>query len=233
MIKLIILDLDDTLVGRADDHADLIAMRRKDVVDTLGLDSTSAEEKITLLRRKGLDNYSLYEHLRLGTGRLVGGNLLRDNIIKSFVPRQAPNPDLASYLKRLNTSGSILTIVTNSPTELVKPKLDSVCIPIGIFEKIIGWEINQHPPKTGRTTEEVFSNLLKKYCAKPEEAVGVGDEVKLDLKPLKELGGWTIMVGGDKYRTLDDLKYVDTSIESINMLGSAIESISRKLKNRR
>ncbi len=232
MIKLIIFDLDDTLVGKADDSVDLIAMRRKDVVNTLRLDSTSAEEKITLLRKEGLDNYSLYERLRLSNGRLIGGNLLRNNILNSFLPHQTPNSDLASYLKHLNASGSILTIVTNSPTELVKPKLDSARIPIGIFEKIIGWEIDQQPPKTGRDTKEVFSSLLREYGAEPEEAVSVGDEVKIDLKPIKEMGGWTIMVGGDKYRTPDDLKYVDTSIESINMLGSAIESISRKLKNR-
>jgi FMN phosphatase YigB (HAD superfamily) len=52
MIKLIIFDLDDTLVGKADDSVDLIAMRRKDVVNTLRLDSTSAEEKSHYLERR-------------------------------------------------------------------------------------------------------------------------------------------------------------------------------------
>lgn len=180
-----------------------------------------------------MDNYSLYERLQLSNGRLVGGNLLRNNILKSFLPHHTPNSDLANYLEHLNASGSILTIVTNSPTELVKPKLDSAHIPIGIFEKIIGWEIDKQPPKTGRATKEVFSSLLKEYGAEPEDAVSVGDEIKIDLKPIKEMGGWTIMVGGDKYRTPDDIKYVDASIESIDTLGYAIESISRKLKNRR
>ena len=67
----------------------------------------------------------------------------------------------------------------------------------------------------------------------PEDAVSVGDEIKIDLNPIKEMGGWTIMVGGDKYRTPDDIKYVDASIESIDTLEYALESISRKLKNRR
>ena len=225
MIKLIIFDLDDTLIHPQDAHKELIALRRADVARTLGISHSEAEEKITQLRKSGMSNYQLYESLGLEEGGVKGGNLFRERVLGVPTHRSVvPDLKLAEYLQSLQSEGILLAIVTESPIELALKKLEAAAIPNSLFVKIVGWEGGRPPPKTGDMAHSTFSALFHEFGLEPSEVISIGDEVESDLKVPKNMGAFTILVKvkGYKFTKLKDLKYVDFSIDGISELEKAI-----------
>lgn len=234
LIKLVVFDLDDTLVRSHDSHAELIAERREDVARTLRISEKEAETLITELRKEeGITNYELYERLQIESNGLRGGDVLRDRIMHKNQKRMAePNPTLVEQLKKLGAEGKVLSIVTESPYELTLSKLNSALIPNTLFAKIVGWEKGKMPPKSGKIVKETFSNLMAELNSSADETVAVGDEAKTDLIPMKLLGASTICVEGNKFAKLEDSEYIDVRISDINEIENAIRLIeSRKALN--
>ncbi len=119
MIRLIVFDLDDTLVKPTHRHEYLIAKRNDDVTNTLNISHEEAIEKIASLRSGGMTNYQLYESLGIEEAGVRGGDLLRERILNAPEQEESIKPDfeLVGYLKALFSEGIRLAIVTDSPLE--------------------------------------------------------------------------------------------------------------------
>ncbi len=228
MIRFIIFDLDGTLVESSDNDNELVNVRTSDVSRTLRVSGEEAIRIIKELRERGANNYELYETLLLNDGIYIGGDLLRKNIIEVYRGSK-PQPDLSEGLRALQLEGIKLILVTNSPDEIIEKKLEDAGICAGVFSRIIGWEEHKGMPKDTKNGKALFLSIITESLASPSEFIGVGDEPKVDLVPLKELGAYTILICGQRFTSREDMSHVDIVVDKACNLVPAIRAIQKRV----
>ena len=77
-----------------------------------------------------------------------------------------------------------------------------------------------------------MNNILEELKKRPEETIVIGDRIKQDLLPAKELGLFTIqMRWGRGKRSFSSTEYkIDTEIYSLLELPEAIQNITGKIR---
>ncbi len=207
MIKLIILDLDGTLIDSLKDLADAANHMRQ----TFDLPSLSTPEVKNLV---GEGARRLVERALPGispTGQRSGLELFLTYNYDHIADKTIFYPGVRETLERLSGAGLILTVASN--------KSESHCREIlrllhadTLFAAIMGADsVAERKP-----SPEPLFHLMKRFDCTPEESVMVGDSIN-DMKAGKSAGVYT--VGCDYgYGAPEELAMADVVIRSFPQL---------------
>ena len=118
------------------------------------------------------------------------------------------NPKLKEIFDKLENKYKTLFLITSSPKDLANEKLKK----IGISPAIFKYKIYSDTPNTGpKSTGEPFRFILNLSSLHPSQHLYIGDRLKSDILPPKNLG---MYAGG----VWSEIKEADFSIPHINKL---------------
>ncbi len=216
MIKLVVFDLDETLLNPVEMYKIYVALRTATIAARLGISLDKAREKVAGLKRELPIGTTEAVFDALGIGKEVWREKMLEVDPRKFVE---PDPSVKGVLDSINVSKVLLT---GLPVEQMLEELEAAGI-LDSFDLLVGWEKGGEPPKhSSKTWESIFA----RFGVRPQEVVAVGNEVSTDLP--KELGVWTVLVGNDPFADADTIrKKVDIQIDSILKLPAVVEKIGQ------
>lgn len=122
-----------------------------------------------------------------------------------------PMDGSAEILSALKKRGFIIGAITDGPTPQAKRILSSAKIDENIFDVFIGWERGKMMPKGGST--EIFEKIIAELGISSNEAVMVGDSLRVDVLPAIASGLKAIHIGQaedekqeNEWITIDSIK---------------------------
>ncbi len=201
MIQLVMLDADNTIYGLD------TSMAYKPVYEYLakltgkacGLVEEAHRELIDEVKAINDPKVRKYDYTFSRLSKKldldVGGKELYGVMKEALADAVIPNPGAKEALEQLKGEGRSLAVFTNSFPDLLKIKLGKA---------IPGWEslfdLVITPEETGemKPSQKFYNIILGRLGFGYGEAVTVGDRWEADLKPAKELGITTVLVGGEK-----------------------------------
>ena len=119
-----------------------------------------------------------------------------------------PNPSLVSLLYKLKEN-KILFLMTSSPQRLAVNKLDK----IGISPTTFNYSLYRDSLESNTSDGKPFDAIIKITGKSAEKHVYIGDRLKSDILPAKNIGMKTIAIGSD-------IEEADLSLNSINDIGA-------------
>lgn len=101
----------------------------------------------------------------------------------------------AKLLEKLNDQGVIVVGLTSSPVDLLRRILSEAGIdPQMHFRELIGYTRESGPPKM-ILKEKIFARILEKYLAEPHEVLSVGDNYSYEIAIPLHLGMKVALIG--------------------------------------
>jgi len=186
---LIIFDLDDTLINTSEEF---LPLKLKKVVQAMIDSGLNVDEDEVLNKIMGINQNSINAEQAIKTflQQIGQEKLLRIAIEEYYAPYEEEFkinflPHALEVIKELKDKQHKLTLVSYGNPELQKKKLEQTGIR-NIFDKIIITE--EH------NKGELYWQLAELLNYPPEQVVVIGDKVKTDLLPAKELGMVTIQM---------------------------------------
>ncbi|MEM5798095.1 MAG: HAD hydrolase-like protein [Candidatus Aenigmatarchaeota archaeon] len=192
-VKAILFDLDNTLI-------DFMAMKKAACNAAIsamienGLKIKKDDGMKILFRlysKKGLEYQKIFQlFLKEVNGKvdwkimapaIVAYKRVKEEYLYSY-PRVLPT------LRRLRKMGLKLAIVSDAPKVQVWTRLAAM----GLHRE---WDIvlTRDDTKSYKMSKRPIMLALKRLCVKAEEAMMVGDSIRRDLRPAKQLGLWTVL----------------------------------------
>lgn len=209
-IKLIIFDLDGTLIDSGIDIANAINY----ALEPYGIKSVTVQETISLV---GEGITRLMEKLVESHKLEVRSNVNRDILIERFlehysahlIDNTAVYPGVKETLKELNSYKK--AVISNKRESLSAKTLNDLGL-LKYFDLVVGSDTT--PEK--KPSPLPIQYVLSKFDIKPEEAVIVGDS-NYDIEAGKSAGIKTVAVTYG-YRPVDLLRSADFIIDRMNEL---------------
>ena len=184
-LRLVVFDLDGTLVDSIEAHAEgwafaigalgLAKVNAESIVDLIGLPGDAIVKSI--LGEPGLTHYPRIR-------RLKDRHFLR----QVAVGRVRPYPDTIWCLDHLRRGGYLLGIATSTPNYILLPVLERLEM-LDYFDYTVGGD----EVSRGKPNPDIFLRVLEKASVRPEEAVVVGDTV-YDAEPARRIGMVSVLV---------------------------------------
>lgn len=213
-IKLIIFDLDGTLVDSAKDISNALSH----AVKPFGLGTITVEETaslvgdgLTRLVEKFIAAHNEFAKYREQV-ESIKNKLLEDFISyysKHLTDFTVPYPFVREILEKLN--GYKKTVISNKREALVKEILEHFGI-LNFFDVVLGGDSFEEK----KPSPVPIRKVLEMFALNPEEAAIVGDS-ELDIQAGKAAGIATIAAAYG-YRSKEFLKEADYIIDSIDEL---------------
>jgi len=213
MIKAVIFDLEDTLVLNTYSHVTEKAIVRL-IVDVFEISSEEAIEWLQAYRalypsttasiqNMGIPLQLFYSYLNKleFDHRLCTAVCAKNAIIE---------------LKKLMIS---IGLLTNAPRTLCLKILDAAGIDASYFDSIVAGDDVEEP----KPSVEPFVRILSLLEISGKEAIMVGDREDVDLKPAKQMGMTTILIG-----TKNITKIADRACENLIEVSRFVEEETRK-----
>jgi len=189
--KLILFDLDDTLVGSTriykkcyqDLKLDLAVLERAktEIKQNLGAGHVSAHQRL-LYFKKYLEMKSLFSAEVLLEMISQYERRLQDYVHQDWI--QLQREDLFLKLKKKFS----LALVTNESTRTQLLKLQM----LDPEQKIFDFMVTSEEVGVEKPNSKIFSECFRRSSCRIEDVLMVGDSVKNDLEPIAAMGGQVI-----------------------------------------
>lgn len=210
IFKLVVFDLDGTLVDSVKVHAEGWAY----AFNVLGLANVRAD---TLENLIGLPGDTIVERV-LGQVGLVHYQKIRwfkDRHFLKHVMRNSVRlfPDVMRCLQYLRRRNYLLGIATSTPNYILIPLLEKLNI-IEYFDIVVGGD----EVSRGKPEPDIFLKAAEKAGLSPREVVVVGDTT-YDTTPARKVGMFSVLIARSKHLRLSKV-VADAVIADLNDLSA-------------
>ena len=206
IIKLIIFDIDGTLVVAPDFYKKYSILIEKIISQKLKISLKKAKEVANYFRKKFGRGEMALKSSKIGkiTGINFKGNIGTNSLYKGILninPENYLKPDkkINLFLKNLYQQQKILIALTNAPIKQAYKIFKAKGINKNYFKEIVGWQERKNMPKN--SLGFIYKRIIKKYKLKPEEILTVGDVYETDIKPAIKLGIKGVLITNKNYKT--------------------------------
>ncbi|MEM1622979.1 MAG: HAD family hydrolase [Sulfolobales archaeon] len=184
-LKLVVFDLDGTLIDSVDAHAEgwsfaierlgLARIGREKLVDLIGLPGSDIVKEV--LGETGLRYYPSIRWLKDQhfLGQLAEGR------VRLF-------PDVKPCLNYLRERGYALGLATSTPNHVLIPLLERLEL-LEYFDYTVGGD----EVRKGKPNPDIFIRIVEKAGVRPGDAVVIGDTV-YDTVPARSAGMFSILI---------------------------------------
>ncbi|MEM1931210.1 MAG: HAD family hydrolase [Sulfolobales archaeon] len=184
-LKLVVFDLDGTLIDSVDAHAEgwsfaierlgLARIGREKLVDLIGLPGSDIVKEV--LGEAGLRYYPSIRWLKDQhfLGQLAEGR------VRLF-------PDVKPCLNYLRERGYALGLATSTPNHVLIPLLERLEL-LEYFDYTVGGD----EVRKGKPNPDIFIRIVEKAGVRPSDAVVIGDTV-YDTVPARSAGMFSILI---------------------------------------
>ncbi|MEM0351835.1 MAG: HAD family hydrolase [Sulfolobales archaeon] len=184
-LKLIVFDLDGTLIDSVDAHAEgwsfaithlgLAHVGREELVDLIGLPGSEIVKEV--LGEAGLRQYPSIRWLKD-----------RHFLNQVAVGRVRLFPDVMPCLNYLRERGYALGLATSTPNYILVPLLERLEL-LDYFDYTVGGD----EVRRGKPNPDIFIRVVEKAGVRPSDTAVVGDTV-YDTVPARSAGMFSILV---------------------------------------
>ena len=189
-IDLIIFDLDGTLIQNDNFYRNVYSQSLTDLV----------KEK---RGEKGLTVLSYYRKNFQGRGELslpalsIPYSFWAERLIKQSIDLIQKNRQLVTLIQSFRCKK---IIYTGSPLVMAKKILKKTGFKKNDFNEVIGWEKPEEFPLKWTCSSFVFSSLARKYNVSVENTLVIGDNLRTDIYPARQINMESIYLQSDLLR---------------------------------
>jgi putative hydrolase of the HAD superfamily len=229
MIKVVIFDADHTLYDIDTSHAyeDMFRYLAKVLRGEKSvIERTWREHVRNILNSRDAKNpekrkrrYSLY--ILLGQFNITDDKTMEEimeHALEIFwsgvLETLEPKKNMRDVLKELKND-SVLCVASDEFKDVLKPKLEKA---LPEWKDIFALVVTPEDTGTMKPSRKYYSTIIKRLGVDAKSCVVVGDSWERDLKPAKELGIKTVLIGKQKHGNPDAV------IETLDELMDVIKS---------
>lgn len=184
MTKLIVFDLDGTIVVEPEFYKEVYSGTLTDLVEDVR-------------GERGLETLRFYRENYDGKGELalfalnIPFRMWAERLINASLDLISPQPELVEKFRSLKSKK---VIYTGSPVEMADKILQRVGFTKDDVDLIVGWREPELSPLKWSCSPLVFESILLRFQHVPADAWAVGDDWDTDLNPAKVIGMRTARV---------------------------------------
>ncbi len=214
MLKAVVLDFDGTVNTSRAYYTRFVEAYLEVVAERLGCSVEEADVQINAFRKQTLSltmavrkmGFDADEFYRAVADRIDASRLLTED---------ARLKNLIATLRNLNLKVAMLT---NCGRPLLKKALDALGCPFECFDAVVtSSEVEPKP------SLQPFHYTVQLLGCGVEEVVYVGDRVSAELKPAKQAGVKTVLIGGEV--SSEEKRWVDWTLKDIYSLPDLLRGI--------
>lgn len=220
MIKVLIFDMDDTLVNSSPLHKEAFRLTFKKYGADLNKIPPNVER--TFMGKKL--NEVAEDIIKFFSLKVTADKIMkeRESLILKKLKKVQPMPGLKSLLRFLKLSRYKIALVTDSTKPYVKIIMKKFKIDEIFKIKVTGEEVTK-----GKPNPQIFLIALKKLKLKPTECVVIED-AKNGILAAKMAGMKTIGVVNNKFITKQDLSLANVVIKDLAEIEKAVKTLAKK-----
>jgi HAD superfamily hydrolase (TIGR01549 family) len=214
MLRAVILDFDGTLNTSPQYYTSFDAAAIEVLAELFDCDAAEANRRITEVKRKALSLTKAMLSLGIDADGFYRSVAERMDIERLLAEDHRIEP-LISTLKSQNLRVAMLT---NSGRFLIEKALAALRCPTDAFDAVV--TSSEVEPKPSLQPFRYTADLLR---CRSDESLYVGDRVYQELKPAKEVGMKTVLIG---HRSRpDDARWIDWHLDSVHHLPELVKSL--------
>ncbi len=214
MFRAVILDFDWTFNTSRMYYTRFDEVSFEVLAERFGCSAAEAERKMQEVKEKTLSLTSAMRYIGMDSDEFYDEVASRMDI-RSLLTEDTRLKEVVLAIRGMSLKVAMLT---NSGRSLLKRALDALGCPFEHFDFVVtSSEVEPKP------SLEPFRHTAELLRCNPEEVLYIGDRISSELKPAKQVGMKTVLIGRDSHN--EESRWIDWALPDIYQLPDLVRSL--------